>query len=376
MPNPRWIRTLIATAAAALLAAGCAGRGATPGAGGAQGNPVAQGTAAGQSQGAAAAQSHGAAGQGGARELVVYSGRTEYLIKPVFDLFEKETGIKVKVRYGSSPELANLIGEERANPRADVYVGNDAGSLEVLRMNGLLAPYQSDRVRAVPADLRAEDGSWVGVTFRLRVIMYNTELVKDPSVLPKSLLDLTDPRWKGKVAIGRGYHEYMVGNITAMRMALGDARTEQFLRDLIKNQPVTLGSDTQIRQAVGRGEFPLGWVNHYYFFLQKAEGSPVGIIWPDQGEGQMGAAANITGVGLVKGGPNPEAARQFVDFMLRPDVQELFAQRNFEIPTVPGVKPAPGVPTMDQVKRAKVDLKVYGKEWQRTVDLIQKVGLP
>lgn len=314
--------------------------------------------------------------QAGDGEVVVYSGRTEYLIQPVFAKFEEETGIKVKVRYGSSPELANLVGEERANPQADVYIGNDAGTLEVLRMNDLLAPYQTERLAQVPADLRAADGSWVGVTFRVRVLIYNTDLLKDPAELPRSIFDLADPRWKGKIAIGRGHHEYMVGNITAMRLSVGEERTEQFLRDLLKNEPVTLGSDTQIRKAVGRGEFPLGWVNHYYYFLEKAEGSPVGIIWPDQGEGQMGAAANATGVGLVKGGPNPENARRFVDFMLRPDIQELFAQRNFEIPTLAGVKPAPGVPTLDQIKRTQVDLQVYGKEWGRTIDLIQRVGLP
>lgn len=353
----------------ALTVAGC---GKTAPSGSVGSGPAASGPAAGD--GAPAGQNASQSVKAG--ELIVYSGRTEYLIQPVLDRFSQETGIQVRVRYGSSPELANLVGEERTRPRADIYVGNDAGSLEVLRMNGLLAPYESDGIRHIPADLKAEDGSWAGVTFRVRVIIYNTDLLPDPTQLPRSLFDLADPRWQGKVAIGRGYHEYMVGNITAMRLVVGEERTEQFLRDLLRNKPVTLGSDTQIRNAVGRGEFPLGWVNHYYFYLEKAEGSPVGIIWPDQGPDQPGAAANITGVGLVQGGPNPENAQRFIDFMLRQDIQEMFAQRNFEIPTLPGARGAEGVPTLDEVKRMQVDLTTYGKEWGRTVDLIQKVGLP
>ncbi|HEY8347658.1 MAG TPA: extracellular solute-binding protein, partial [Symbiobacteriaceae bacterium] len=308
--------------------------------------------------------------------VVVYSGRSEHLVQPIFDQFTQETGIKVEVRYGSSPELANLVREERANPQADIYIGNDAGAMELLRRDGLLAPHDFPGLEQVPPDLRAEDGSWVGVTVRLRVIMYNTELLPNPEELPRSIFDLADPKWKGQIAMNRAHHEYMVGNITALRLAAGEERTEQFLRDLLKNEPVALGSDTQIRQSVGKGEFALGWVNHYYYFLEKAEGSPVGIIWPDQEEGGIGAAVNTTGVALIKGGPNPENGKRFIEFMLRPDIQELLAQRNYEIPTLAGVKPAEGVPTLDQIKRTQVDLKVYGEEWSRTVDLIERIGLP
>ncbi len=346
-------RLLALLAALALLIAGCGG-----------------------GQGAGGDETDTAAGKKDAGEVVLYLGGGEYMIKPLTDAFTRETGIRVKVRTGSATELANQIGEEKNNPQADLIWANDAGTLEVLRMFDLLVPNDSPTLEKVPADLRAEDGSWVAITLRARVIMYNTELVKDKSELPDSVFDLTDPRWKGKIAMGRSSSEYTIGNITALRMLVGDERTEQFLRDLMKNEPTYLRSDSMVRKAVGRGEFALGWVNHYYYFWEKAEGSPVDVIWPDQGEGEIGSPVNIRGIGIVKGGPNPENAKKFVEYLLRPEVQQEIAARNWEIASIPGVPSPEGVPNLDEFKRSKLDLTVYGREWSNTVDMIERIGLP
>lgn len=306
--------------------------------------------------------------------LVIYSGRKEPLVMPVVEVFEKATGTRVVVRSGGASELANAIMEESRNARADVFIANDAGTLEKLRREGLLQPHLSAAVREVPADLRAEDGSWTGVSARVRVIMYNTQAVGG-SDLPRSVFDLTDPRWRDQVALAMSANESLIGHITAIRIVKGDRAAEDFMRGLMANNARSLKGHTEVRQAVGKGEFALGLVNHYYYHLQKAEGSPVGVIYPDQGPGEMGAAVNVAGVGIIKGARNPAAARAFVDFLISPPAQEMFARLNFEIPVLPGV-PVHEAQPLGSFRRAPVRLEQLGQELEATMDLIEKVGLP
>lgn len=311
------------------------------------------------------------------KELVVYSGRNEKLVQPVLDEFQKQTGIKVVLRSGKATELAAVISEEQkaGNPQADIYVANDAGALEKLRLAGALEAYLSDKVKSVPEDLRATDGSWTAVTARARAIMYNKNLIKE-SGLPKSIFDLTDPKWKGQVAMAQTGNESVVANITSLRLLKGDAGTEKFLEGLKNNEIVLLGGHTDVRKAVGKGEFKLGWVNHYYYHLQlnEAADNQVGIIYPDQGPKDMGVVVNISGVAVVKGGKNADNAKKFVDFLLTPETQKLFAELNYEMPVIAGV-PVKDAKPLNEYKRAPVSLAQFGAEWDKTVQLIDKVGL-
>lgn len=308
------------------------------------------------------------------KELIIYSGRNEQFVQPLIREFEKNTGIKVTLRAGGASELANAILEEKNNPRADLFIANDAGALELLRMKGALEPNNSAAAAKVPADLRAPDGAWVGVSGRTRVIMYNTNLVKE-SELPRSWSDLTDPKWKGQIAMATSKNESVTAQVTAMRLTQGDQATEAWLKGLLANNVKTLSGHTAVRQAVGKGEFKLGIVNNYYFHLEKKAGSPVGVVIPDQGANAPGTLMNVAGVGLVKGAKNLAAGRQFVDFLLTPESQKLFAEVNFEIPVLPGVSVAPGVTPIDKLKRMNVPLEKLGSELDRTVKLIEKVGL-
>lgn len=308
-----------------------------------------------------------------AKEIVVYSGRNETLIKPVLQQFEKETGLKVILRAGGASELANAILEEKNNPKADLFVANDAGALELLRIKGVLEANGSDRVKAIPAEFRAVDGSWVGVSGRARVIMYNANLVRKED-LPKSIFDLADPKWKGQVAMAASRNESLIASVTGLRVLKGDQETEKFLKALIKNNVKSLKGHTDVRKAVGKGEFKLGFVNHYYFHLEKKGGSPVDVIYPDQGPNDIGALVNVAGAGIVKGSKNQEGAKKLVDWLLTPAAQELFAKLNFEQPLLPGI-PVNEAKSLDQFKRQNVKLELLGGELEKTMDLIEKTGL-
>ncbi len=309
-------------------------------------------------------------------EVVVYTSRAETLFNPVLEAFNAAyPNINVTLLTGSNSELAARILEERANPQADVLINSDLLTMESLAAEGVFTPGQSEIIMAVPDAYRADDGGWVALTLRTRVIMYNTELV-DPEDLPTSLLDLTDPRWAGQVGAPQSTNGATMANLVVMRKLLGEERTEQFMRDLVANDTQFFGGHTEIRKAVGAGELQLGWVNHYYYHLSLAEGAPVGVIYPDQGEGEMGIAYNSTNAGIINGGPNPDIAQLFVEFMLSPEGQQIYAEQNFEYPILPEIELAEGVKPLEEFRLVDLRLRDIWEELEPTQALAQRAGYP
>lgn len=309
-------------------------------------------------------------------EVIVYTSRAEALFKPVIEAFNAVyPDVKVTVLNGSNSELAARILEERANPQADVLINSDILTMENLAAEGVFAPNDSPAVMAVPADYRADDGSWVALTLRARVIMYNTDLVS-PDELPKKMLDLADPKWKDVLGSANSTNGAMMAQLVVMRNQLGEAATEAFIQGLLENNTQFFGGHTDVRKAVGAGELKLGLVNHYYYHLSKAEGAPVGVVYPDQEDGGLGLMVNSTNAGIIKGGPNPEIAKIFVDFMLSPDGQKIYAERNYEYPIVPGIPLAEGVAPLSSFKLNPFPLKTLRDELEPTRALVQKVGMP
>ncbi|NJO84447.1 MAG: extracellular solute-binding protein [Blastochloris sp.] len=136
------------------------------------------------------------------------------------------------------------------------------------------------------------------------------------------------------------------------------------------------GSHTDVRKAVGAGELTLGFVNHYYYYLSKAEGAPVGIVWPDQGDSEMGLVVNSTNIGIVKGTEDLELAQVFVDFMLSPEGQQVYAEGNYEWPIIEGIVLAEGVEAPDSLNVADIALKTLHDQLPSAQEIAQSVGLP
>jgi iron(III) transport system substrate-binding protein len=308
-------------------------------------------------------------------ELVVYSGRREAFVTPLVEKFEAETGITVRLLSGSASEYALRIMDEAARPQADIFFANDAGVMEKLRLEGMLEPYDSPALQQIPEDFRAEDGSWVGLSARSRVLIYNTDLI-DEEEMPQSILDLADSRFRGQFAITQSGSEAMISHVTALRLLLGDEATSEFIAGMLANQPTILQGHTDIRKAVGAGEFAFGLVNNYYYHLQLLEEThnQVAAIYPDQGEGEMGTFVNVAGVALVKGGPNRTNAERFVEFMLAPEQQEMFANLNYETPVLPGIPVVDIARPIDDYRRAAVRLADLGPLWEETIRLMEAAG--
>jgi len=283
--------------------------------------------------------------------------------------------VRVLLKAGGNSQLANALLEERSNPQADLFITTELFTIQSLAREGALQAYRPAGVERIPAEFVDPDGLWLGITRRARVIMYNMELVP-PDAAPKSLLELTDPKWRGQVAAAGSTNGSMQAQVAAMRQLLGEQATEEWLNGMLANDVTFFGGHTDVRKAVGAGEFALGLVNHYYFYLQQAEGSKVGIVFPDQGEGQMGLLTNATAAAVVNGARNADAAQSFVDFLISAEGQELFAELNYEYPLAPGVALHSDVQDLEGVRLADADMGKATFDYDRTFALMEKVGLP
>jgi iron(III) transport system substrate-binding protein len=309
-------------------------------------------------------------------ELVIYSGRSEPLIQPIIEAFKIEyPNVEILLKAGGNSELANALVEEAANPQADVFITTELFTIQTLSQQDIFQSYLPQGAEALPEGFIGPDQNWVGLTRRARVIMYNTELVT-PEELPSSIFDLVDPKWKGQIAAAGSTNGSMQAQIAVMRQLLGEEATEEWLQGLLANDVTFFGGHTDVRKAVGAGEFKLGLVNHYYFYLQQAEGSPVGVIFPDQGDGQIGLITNATSAAIVRGGSNPAAAQAFLDFLVSSEGQELFAKLNYEYPLAAGVLLHPDVQPLDNLRLADVNVAQAALEVEATFDLMERVGLP
>jgi iron(III) transport system substrate-binding protein len=312
-----------------------------------------------------------------AEKLTVYSGRAERLIKPVLDEFSAKTGVQVDLLSSGTTELVNRLKTEGDRTPADLFLTNDAGSLEQARVAGILRPLNMREVeRAIPSQFRAPDNAWIGLSGRFWIIVYNKNLVK-PGEL-KSMLDLGDPKWKDKIAIPNAGSEYLQAGVSVIRATYGDTKTRQFLEGLKENAGGQVyQKSSQIVEAVAKGQASLGIVNHYYVYrhLAAQPSSPIAAFMPDQQEAGMGAIMNVAGVGIVKSTRHLETAKLLVEFLVAQAGQKLFADLDKEYPLHPDVKADPALMERKTFRAAQVPLTRLAELREPTLTLIEQVGL-
>jgi iron(III) transport system substrate-binding protein len=286
--------------------------------------------------------------------LTVYTGRSLELVGPLLEQFQEETGIVLQIRSGDTAELAATILEEGDNSPADVYFGQDAGALGSLAKAGRLAPLPDELLERVDPRFRAADGTWVGTSGRARVIVYSTELVAEEEV-PDSVLDLTDPRWSGRVGWAPTNGSFQAF-VTAMRLELGDDATREWLEGMVANDVQTYANNAAQVEAAGRGEIEVGLVNHYYLyrFLDEDPNYPAANKFLTSGD--AGALVNVAGVGILETSDHQDRAAQLVDFLLSEEAQTYFADETNEYPLVTGVAARDELPPLAEIDTPDIDL--------------------
>lgn len=267
-----------------------------------------------------------AASPGGS--LVIYSGRSESLVGPLLEMFTADTGINVEVRYGSTSGMAATILEEGNNSPADIYYGQDAGALGALSNAGRFATLSEDILNTVDARYQASNGTWVGISGRARVVVYNTTSLTEAD-LPADIFGFCDSAWQGRLGWAPTNGSFQAF-VTALRVIEGEDRARQWLECIQANQPVVYSGNTPIVEAVGAGEIDAGFVNHYYLYRFLAENPdfPARNYYPRSGD--VGAMVNVAGVGILNSASNVAQAQIFVDYLLSQKAQSYFNQETNE----------------------------------------------
>jgi iron(III) transport system substrate-binding protein len=304
--------------------------------------------------------------------ITVYSGREVELVAPLFEKFTDATGIDVEVRYGDSAELAATIAEEGDNSPADVFFAQDPGSLGAV--DSQLEELPEETLARVATRFRDEDGRWVGTSGRTRVLAYNTDRL-DESELPTSVLELTEPEWKGRVGVAPTNASFQAF-VTAMRLSLGDERTREWLEGLRANGAKTYEKNLPIVEAVATGEVDVGLVNHYYLALVKQEQPDAPVANHLFEAGDPGTLVSVAGAGVLASSDQRQDAESFVGFLLSDEAQRFYvdeAEEN-EYPLVAGVDPPPGLVPLDEIEGPDVELTAFGAELESTVELLRETG--
>ena len=302
--------------------------------------------------------------------ITIYSGRSESLVGPIIEQFEADTGIKVRVRYGGTSELAAALLEEGDRSPADVFFAQDAGALGAIEAAGLFAALPASVLDAIAPGFRSTSNAWTGVSGRARVLVYSTERVS-PDDLPGSIFDLTGPEWTGRVGWAPTNGSFQAF-VTAMRQIEGEERTAQWLRDMIANGVSEYRNNSTQVQAVGDGEIDIGLVNHYYLFRFTSEDAnyPAANFYTDTG--RAGALINIAGLGILAGAENQAAALTFVEYLLGDVAQAYFRDQTFEYP-LNGLGPAEGVPSLAELSPPSLALTDLS-DLEGTLELLRGVG--
>lgn len=309
--------------------------------------------------------------------LVVYSGRAERLIQPVLDAFQAESDISIQMLTADSTALINRLRMEGDRTPSDVLITNDAGTLERARELQLLQTSTiPDLEKSIPSRFRAPDNSWIGLSGRLWVIVYNTAMVHPGDL--SSILDLADPKWKGNLAIPSAGSVYLQNGVSVIRAVKGNEATTTFLRGLKDNAgSFVYGKNRQIVAAVARGEVAAGLVNHYYInrHLAQHPDAPIAPLLTDQGNQGMGVILNAAGIGITAHTKRLAQAQALIRFLISPKGQRMFANVNKEYPLNPHVTAAPELLPLQSVQVARVPLSRLAQLRDPTMTVIEDVGL-
>ncbi len=321
---------------------------------------------------AAACSSGDGEGDGGGA-LVIYSGRTEELVQPLLDRFAEESGIDIEVRYGDSADLALVIDQEGDKGRADVFFSQSPGAVGYLTSQDRLAVLPDDVLDLVPAEDRSKNGTWVGVSARARVLVYNPDLVGEDE-LPASVLDLTGPQYAGKVGVAPTNGSF-IDFISGLRTEIGDDGAAAWLEGMAENDSPTYANNNATLEAVDRGEIPMGLVNHYYLVKARQENPDIHAENHFFPEGDEGSLLLVSAVGVTTTSTRKAEAEQFVEFLLSPEAQQYFADETYEFPLVEGVEPAGGLPPLDELPVRRLDLDTLGGELTSSIEMIRESGI-
>jgi iron(III) transport system substrate-binding protein len=312
----------------------------------------------------------------GAGSITLYSGQHEQTTQSLVTAFEQQTGIHVNVRYNDEDSFADEIVTEEAHPVADVFYTENSPALEYLQEKGLLAQVDAATLAKTPTQYDSPQGDWVGVSARVSVLIYNPSLIS-AAQLPTSVLQLANPKYKGKLAFAAGETDFQP-IVTSVARAYGDTEASSWLNGIKDNAGSHIYPDNEtIADEVNRGAVAFGVVNQYYWYRMKAElgasnvHSKIAYFAPHD----PGYVVDVSGAGILKSSKNQADAQKFLAFLVSKQGQEIIADGiSYEYPLADGVQTTAPETPFNQLQPNSISIADLG-DGSTAIALLQKAGL-
>ncbi len=306
--------------------------------------------------------------------VVVYTALDREFSQPIFDAFERETGVHVMAKFDTestkSVGLANAILAESKRPRCDVFWNNEILNTLRLQRADLLQPCQPKDAGEFPPEFRSPSGHWHGFAARARVFLVNDDLVAKPD-RPTSIVDLADPRWKGTAGMAKPLFGTTATHAAILFDHWGAERAGEFFRRVHGNLQV-LSGNRQVAQSVANGRLAWGITDTDDAMIEIEKGMPVSIVYPDQQADGIGTLFIPNTVAAISGGPHPDASQQLIDYLLSADVERrLAAGPSAQIPLRSTVDIPVRVETPKTIRAMDIDFESAVAKWDETREFLQ-----
>ena len=305
--------------------------------------------------------------------IVVYNAQHENLVKSWVDGFTKETGIKVTLRNGDDSELGNQLVQEGSASPADVFLTENSPSMVLVDNANLFAPLDSDTLKQVPAEYRPAHGRWIGIAARSTVFVYNPAKLSEQQ-LPKSLMDLAKPEWKGRWAASPSGADFQA-IVSAMLALKGEQATLEWLKAMKANFVAYKGNST-VMKAVNAGQIDGGVIYHYYRFVDQSktgENSKNTQLYYFKHQGP-GAFVSLSGGGVLASSKHKAQAQAFIKYITGKEGQESLRTNNaFEYAVGVNAASNPKLVPLKDLDAPKVEPSTLNSK--KVIELMTQAGL-
>ena len=309
------------------------------------------------------------------REVVVYTALDQIFSEPILKEFESKHHIKVKAVYDieavKTTGLVNRLIAEKSNPRCDVFWNNEIMRTIALKRKEVLTPYISPSSTDIPKQFKDKDGYWAGFAARARVLVVNTELVKQKDY-PRSIEDLIASRWQGEVAMANPLFGTTSTHVASLFASLGEVKAEKYLQSIKANGVKIVDGNSVVRDMTASGEVLFGITDTDDVNVGIVSGMPIKMIVPDQdGPGTLLIPNTVA---MIKNAPHPEEAKKLIDFLLSKDVEEKLAHSSSaQIPLREGVASPPGQLSLEEIVPLDVDFEKTADVMDKSVKTVQSI---
>ena len=310
---------------------------------------------------------------GKSNEITLYNAQNAGLMKTLTTAFTKQTGIKVRIRNGGDSDLSNQIVQEGSKSPADAFTTENSTAMALVDSKHLFAPLDAAALSGVEPKNVSDDKTWVGVAARTTVLVYNKNKITEGE-LPTSLLDLSDPKWKGKFGYAPAGADFQA-IASAVYALKGDTVGNTWVQGL-KDNGSKYANNIAILKAVNSGQIDTGIIYHYYWFQDRADtgADSNNAVLHYFGNQDPGGYLSVAGAGVLASSKHQKLAEQFVAFLTSKAGQSVLSEsKDFQYAIDSGVGSNPALKPLSELNAPVVPL---GKlDGPKVLAEFRKVGI-